>query len=52
MLLVISLELVKLCQHNSLLRIEVSSDKFSNVGDERDHNGECLRGESCTRERA
>lgn len=31
--LVISLELVKLGQHDGLFRVEVSADEFSDVGD-------------------
>lgn len=46
-LLVIPLELVELSKHDRLFRVEVSTDAFTDVRDEGDHDREGLGGESC-----
>ena len=45
-LLVVSLELVKLDQHDSLLRGEVAPKRFADIGNKGDHDRERLRSES------
>ena len=44
-LLVVALELVKLDQHDGLLRGEVAPERFANVRNERDHDREGLGSE-------
>ena len=48
-LLIIPLQLVEFDEHDGLLRVEMTTESLSNVGNEGNHDRQSLRSEGCER---